>query len=281
LKKGLGRGLDAIFTSSDNKSIDLKEVVEIRINDIEPNTYQPRKIFDDDKISELALSIKEHGIIQPIIVSKKGNFYTIIAGERRWRAAREAGLKTVPAIVRSGEEKENAELSLIENIQREDLNPIEEAEAIKLLMEKYKMTQEIVAETIGKSRSAVANMLRLLTLDERVKEMVYKNIISEGHARAIASIAEKEKQYKIACEIHDKSLNVRNIEDLIKNEKINKTKKRRNTLDVIFKDIEERLTKFFGSKVKLTPKKNKGKIVINYSSNEELERILEIVEKNT
>ncbi len=291
-KGGLGKGLEALFPS--NVDVDLlggeqvgktEKVVEMKINDIEPNINQPRKAFDNDKIMELADSIKEHGVLQPIIVSKKDNYYQIIAGERRWRASKVAGLKTIPAIVRDYDERKIREVALIENIQRENLNPIETAKALKELMEEHNLTQEQLAKTLGKSRSAIANTVRILNLDNRVLDLVSEGKLSEGHARSLAAIESPQKQYKLALDIINLDLNVRDTEALVKEEKTEKKTKGKKIakavkLDANYKEVENRLKKALGTKVSLKPTtKSKGKIVIEYFSMEELDRILEAVEK--
>lgn len=291
-KGGLGKGLDALFPSNvdvttlgGNVSRETSEkIIEMKINDIEPNLNQPRKAFDDDKIEDLAASIAEHGVLQPIIVTKKDDYYQIIAGERRWRASKKAGLKTIPAIVRDYDEKKIREVALIENIQRQDLNAVETAKAIKELMEEHKLTQEELSKTLGKSRSAIANTLRILNLDERVQEMVQEGKITEGHARTLASIESPQKQYKLAMEIVNLDLSVRDAEELTKEEKKSSKKpakkKESSKLEVIYKDIENRLKKALETKVSFRPMtKSRGKIIIEYYTSEELERILEILEK--
>ena len=293
-KMSLGKGLDALFPSNVNvetlgdkkESFDASEnIIEMKINSIEPNVNQPRKNFDDDKIEDLAESIKVHGVLQPIIVTKKGDYYQIIAGERRWRASKKAGLKTIPAIVREYDEKKIREVALIENLQRQDLNAIETAKAIKELMEEHSLTQEEISKTLGKSRSAIANTLRILNLDERVQELVVSGKISEGHARTLASIESPQKQYKLAMEIINLDLNVREAEEMTRIEKektanTGKKKKEVSKLEIIYKDIENRLKRALGTKVSFKPlTKSKGKIIIEYFSSEELERILEILEK--
>lgn len=284
IKGGLGKGLDALFPSNVNMNIldaDSKDVIiELKINDVEPNVNQPRKSFDDEKLSELADSIKEHGVIQPIIVSKKDNYYQIIAGERRWRASKKAGLKTIPAIVRSYDDKKTREVSLIENIQRQNLNPLETAKAIKELMDEHSMTQEEISKTLGKSRSSIANTLRILNLDERVQEMIEAGQISEGHARTIASVESPAKQYKLALDIINMDMSVRDAESYAKDVKSGKTpkivKKSKNSLDVITKDLENKMKEQLGVKVSLKAQtKSKGKIVIEYFSQDELDSIID------
>lgn len=290
-KSGLGKGLEALFPSNvdvgslggETPNVNEK-VIEMKLNEIEPDINQPRKVFDEEKLSELADSIKEHGVLQPIIVTKRKDYYQIIAGERRWRASKLAGLKTIPTIVRDYDEKKIREVSLIENIQRENLNPIETAKAIKELMEEHNLTQEQLAKTLGKSRSAIANTVRILNLDERVIDMVNEGKLTEGHARSLVSISNPQKQYKLALEIVNLDMSVREAENYVKEEKEEKPKtkkkKQNNKLEIIYKDIENRLKKAIGTKVSFCPKtKSKGKIIIEYYSSEELERILEILEK--
>lgn len=291
-KGGLGKGLDALFPSNvdintlggDVSHETSEKIIEMKINDIEPNVNQPRKNFDDEKIDDLAASIAEHGVLQPIIVAKKEDYYQIIAGERRWRASKKAGLKTIPAIVRDYDEKKIREVALIENIQRQDLNAIETAKAIKELMEEHALTQEELAKTLGKSRSAIANTLRILNLDERVQEMVQEGKLTEGHARTLASIESPQKQYKLAMDIINLDLSVRDAEELTKEEKAatkkKSPKKETSKLEIIYKDIENRLKKALETKVSFRPMtKSRGKIIIEYYTSEELERILEILEK--
>ena len=293
-KMSLGKGLDALFPSNVNTDalgdrnetgFSNENVIEMKINSVEPNSNQPRKTFDDDKIDDLAESIKVHGVLQPIIVTKIGDYYQIIAGERRWRASKKAGLKTIPAIVRDYDDKKIREVALIENLQRQDLNALETAKAIKELMEEHSLTQEEISKTLGKSRSAIANTLRILNLDERVQELVATGKISEGHARTLASIESPQKQYKLAMEIINLDLNVREAEErskIVKEESNKNTKKKPQTskLEIIYKDIENRLKKALGTKVSFKPlTKSKGKIIIEYFTSEELDRILEILEK--
>lgn len=291
-KGGLGKGLDALFPSNvdintlggDVSHETSEKIIEMKINDIEPNVNQPRKNFDDEKIDDLAASIAEHGVLQPIIVAKKDDYYQIIAGERRWRASKKAGLKTIPAIVRDYDEKKIREVALIENIQRQDLNAIETAKAIKELMEEHALTQEELAKALGKSRSAIANTLRILNLDERVQEMVQEGKLTEGHARTLASIESPQKQYKLAMDIINLDLSVRDAEELTKEEKAatkkKSPKKETSKLEIIYKDIENRLKKALETKVSFRPMtKSRGKIIIEYYTSEELERILEILEK--
>ncbi|MBE5812534.1 MAG: ParB/RepB/Spo0J family partition protein [Clostridiales bacterium] len=284
-KKGLGKGLDALFgdtieeyNENNLAKEEKKGLVELKIRDIEPNREQPRKMFDEEKINELAESIKENGLVQPIIVSKDGNRYKIIAGERRWRAARVAGLSTVPVVIREDtlDDKKILELALIENIQRQDLNAIEEAGAIKSLMSEYKMTQEMIAQKIGKSRPAVANLLRLLNLDRRVQDMIIEGRLTETHARAIVVIEDNDLQYDLALEIEKKGLSAREIEAYMRAKKEKKkTQKKEN---IFAKDLENRIKNYLGTKVKIVTKtKDKGKIVIEYVSNDDLDRIINLL----
>ena len=286
-KTGLGKGLDALFNSpfiadvieDESINIDAKkngdiDIKYIKVNDIEPNKKQARKIFDEESLEDLANSIKEYGVIQPILVSKKDKYYEIIAGERRWRASKKAGVETIPAIVREDDNKSNMEISLIENIQREDLNPIEKARGIKQLMDEYSFTQSQVAEKLGKSRSAIANTVRLLNLDERVINLALEGKLSESHCRAILAIDEPEKQYETALKLIDTGASVRQAEKKVK---ISKKNKKIEKYEPIYKNIEERFEGFFGTKVKLDPGARKGKIIIQYNSNDDLERMLELL----
>ncbi|GFR35097.1 ParB/RepB/Spo0J family partition protein [Thermobrachium celere] len=274
-KSALGRGLGALIPEVEKN--ETEGIKEVDINDIFPNEEQPRKNIDNEKIEQLAQSIKEHGIIQPIIVKKDGDFYKIIAGERRWRAARLAGLKKVPIIEKEISEKEAMEISLIENIQREDLNPIEEALAYKKLIDEFGLTQEELANRLGKSRPAITNSLRLLSLDKRVIDMILNQDITEGHGKIIAGIDDKDKQYEIAIKVVNEGLNVRQTEKLIQSINVIKNKKEKNnTKDIYIKDIEERLKNIFGTKVSINKGRKKGKIEIEYYSDEDLQRILDL-----
>ncbi len=274
-KKGLGKGLGALISTANEETS--SGVVELRINDIEPNVGQPRKKFDDDKLLQLSDSIKQHGIVQPIIVRKEDNIYKIVAGERRWRAARLAGLNNVPVIIKDVTNKQVMEMALIENIQREDLNPIEEAEAYERLLNEYNMTQEELSKSIGKNRSTIANIIRLLSLCDNVKECLINGDISSGHARTLIAIEDKEKQEKVCHEIIEKNLNVRETENLVK-KLLSVKNKEKNTPyeDENLIRIEDELKKILGTKVKLSSNNKKGKIMIEYYSNDELERLLEI-----
>ena len=284
MKKSLGKGLDALFGEEIEEKIENIEgknastgITELKITEIEPNTKQPRKMFDQEKIDSLAESIKENGIMQPIVVSKAGDTYKIIAGERRWRAARVAGLKSVPVIIRNDmTDSKILELALIENIQRQDLNVLEEANAFQVLMTEYNMTQEEVSKVVGKSRSAVANVVRLLNLDPRVQEMLNENRISEAHARAILPITYNEKQYEMALLIEKRGMTVRDVELLMRRRK--KTKNSDKIEDIFTKTLEDNMKGYLGTKVKIISKSNeKGKIVIEYMSNSDLDRIMDII----
>lgn len=291
--RGLGKGLDSmipqkVVQSKDNK-VDVKTKKNednvsretlININQIEPNKSQPRRNFNEDTLHELADSIKIYGIIQPLILQKRDKYYEIIAGERRWRAAKVAGLKEVPAIVKDYSSQEIVEIALIENIQREDLNPIEEAIAFQKLINEYKLKQDEVAERVSKSRTAIANSMRLLKLDQRVQQMLIDDMISSGHARALITLEEGEMQYQIATKIFDEKLSVRETEKLVrkllepaKDEKQDKAK----NINFIYQDIEEKIKEIIGSKVQVKQKsEDKGRIEIEYYSKDEFERIIEL-----
>lgn len=280
-KSGLGRGLGALIqdnnlTKEENKSVD-----KINLNMIKPNKKQPREYFDEKKISQLAESIKEHGIIQPLVLKKDGGVYTIVAGERRWRAAKSIGLSEVPAVVIDATEKDLLEISLIENIQREDLNPIEEAKAYKRLLDDFNLTQEELAKRVGKSRVAITNCMRLLNLDTRVQDYLIDEVISEGHGRALLAVEDKNLQYELAQAIIDEDLSVRDTEKLIKDyykkSQNNDKKKMKEFNNPYVSDIKSKLESYFGTKVLLKNGKNKGKIEIEYYSNEDLQRIIDIL----
>ncbi|MBR4421181.1 MAG: ParB/RepB/Spo0J family partition protein, partial [Erysipelotrichaceae bacterium] len=261
-----------------------KNVILLKTSMIEPNKGQPRKTFDDAKIEELAQSIKQYGIIQPIIVSKKDDYYQIIAGERRWRAAKKAGVKEVPVVVKDYSDREVAEISLIENIQREDLNPIEEAQSYKQLIDEYHLTQEELAQRVSKSRTVITNAMRLLKLHKDVQKMLVDGTISAGHARALLALEDQKQQLQIAKEIQEKNLSVRETEDLVKalNEKKPSTKKKEKDdgMGFIYRDLEKKMTAALGTKVKIKRKdKGKGKIEISYFSEDELDRLYGIINK--
>ena len=287
---GLGKGLNALF--SDKSIIDEinnkedeeikkgEKVSKLKIIEVEPNRNQPRRNFDKAALEELAESIKVYGVIQPIIVVKKDGYYEIVAGERRWRAAKKAGLTDIPCIVREDNERKNKEIALIENIQREDLNPIEKARGFKQLIEDYGMTQAVLADTMGMNRSTITNSLRILNLDPRVIELAMEGKLTEGHCRSLLNF-EKDEQYEIALKIIETGKSVRDIEQAIKNKKQTKkiNKSERKKYEAIYKDIEDRFQGFFGTKVKLDAGTRSGKIIIKYSNNEDLERILELISK--
>ncbi len=275
-KGGLGKGLDALFTSADfpQNEPDSNKIVYLRIAEVEPNKDQPRKSFSAEQLEELAASVREHGIIQPIVVSKNENgFYTIIAGERRWRAARMADLKEIPAIIREYDEKTASEIALIENLQRENLNPMEEAEGFRNLMDLYGMTQEEISEKIGKSRSAVANALRLLALKEPVRKLVREGKISAGHARTLLAAADAD-QLSLAERVIREGLSVRELERLVSLGRPAKKAPVKYTAEI--RDMEERFSKKIGSRVRLCGNAKKGKIEISYGTAAEFERIMEI-----
>ena len=249
-------------------------VQTLKITEVEPNRDQPRKQFDEEALEELSESIKRYGLIQPIIVTKKDGYYQIVAGERRWRASKKAGLSTIQAIVREDDVKKNKEIALIENIQREDLNVVEKAIGIKLLMDEYELTQAQVAEIIGKSRSGVANTLRILNLDERVLELAKQGKLTEGHCRALLAYEDGDKQLLEANKLIEGGKSVRDIE---RKTQRNKPKKLDQRYAAICNDIEDSFQSFFGTKVKVDAGKRSGKIIIQYSTNDDLARILELI----
>ena len=278
-KTGLGKGLDALFSINEIEEIEEKKdgeaVQNIKIIQIEPNRNQPRKKFDEEALEDLAESIKKYGVIQPIIVCKKDDYYQIIAGERRWRAAKKAGLTEMPVIVREYDDRKNKEIALIENIQREDLNPIEKAHGYRTLMDEYGLTQQQLSDTLGISRSSIANTVRILNLDQRVIDLAIEGKLTEGHCKALLAIADPEKQYDMAKRMADTGATVREIEQRTQLKK--KAKKKDEKYEAIYRDIEDTFQGFFGTKVKLDVGKRKGKIVIEYTSNEDLERILDLI----
>ena len=317
-KNGLGRGLDAFFpdrtstvkestrktttkTVNTDKKIGVteKEVAHttvkrktagqksgamiVKISSVEPNINQPRKQFDEDALLELSESVKQYGILQPLLVSDKKDYYEIIAGERRWRAAKLAGLKEVPVIVKEFSEQELVEISLIENIQREDLNPVEEAKAYKRLIDEFNLKQDEVADRVGKSRTAVTNSMRLLKLTDKVQQMLIDEMITAGHARAILAISDKEKQETVAMKVFDEKLSVRETESLVKRmlepPKTEKKSKFTTAEDAIYESLEEKMKSIMGTRVQIhRKKKDKGKIEIEYYSKDELERIIDLFE---
>ena len=273
---GLGKGLDALFgpAPEEEQMQENDTLKNLKITEVEPNKEQARKKFNQEALEELAQSIKEYGIIQPIVVTQKDGYYSIIAGERRWRASKIAGLKEIPAIIREDNEKINSEISLIENMQREDLNPVEKAAGIKTLINAYGLSQEEVAKKLGKSRSTIANWVRVLNLEPRVLEMAKEGKITEGHCKALLAITEPEKQYQAAIQMIERGSTVRQIE---KKAKTKQTKEEQQKNHILYKSIEDNFQSFFGSKVKLDPGKRRGKIIIEYTSNDDLERILGLI----
>lgn len=281
---GLGKGLDALFANVnvEPEEENIKDELEnsgnlktLKITDVEPNREQPRKQFKQEALEELAESIKEYGIIQPIVVAEQEGYYSIIAGERRWRAAKLAGLEEIPAIIRENDEQKNREISLIENIQREDLNPYEKAVGIRNLMDKYGLTQEEVSKRIGKSRSAVSNTVRILNLAPDVLELVKEGKLSEGHCKALAAITDPKRQYEMAVRMIERGESVRQAEQ--KNLRAKKEKYLDPKYKMLYDDIEDKFQGFFGTKVKLDQGKRKGKIIIEYNGNADLERILDLI----
>ncbi len=291
-KSGLGKGLDSLITDKVGKNTTVKVKTEekeatdgvmLNINKVEPNRDQPRKNFDEDALLELAESIKQFGILQPLLVQKKDDYYQIVAGERRWRAAKMAGIKEVPVIIKQLSNQEIMEISLIENIQRENLNPIEEALAYKRLLNEFNLKQDEVAERVSKSRTAVTNSMRLLKLNEKVQQMVIDEMLTTGHARALLGIDDQEKQFLVAQKIFDEKLSVRDTEKLVK--KLQKEKKEKKDgsdqkdekLEAIYRDLEEQIKQIFGTKVYIKQKNEKeGKVEIEYYSQNELDRIVDM-----
>ena len=289
-KTGLGKGLDTmipVYTTKPKteKRVSETEKVEtlVKITEVEPNREQPRKKFDEDALLELSESIKQYGILQPLLVQKRNDYYEIIAGERRWRAAKMAGLKEVPVIIKDFTDQQIVEISLIENIQREDLNPIEEAQAYKRLLTEFHLKQDEVAERVSKSRTAVTNSMRLLKLDSRVQQMLIDDMITTGHARALLAIEDGDLQWKLANQVFDEKLSVRDVEKLMKSlqkTKEEKPEKAETAYDYIYQDIEEKMKAILGTKVTVSHRKdNKGKIEIEYYSNDELERIYDMLQR--
>lgn len=306
-KRGLGNGLDSLLqvdttedrkkrvTKEKNSNLTTKEVIKeivkevpvemtLKIKEIEINKNQPRKLFNEDAIQELADSIQQHGIIEPLVVTKRKNYYLLVSGERRWRAAMKAGLKEVPVVIKDYTEQQVLEIGLIENIQRENLNPIEEAQAYKQLIEEFKLKQDDVAERVSKSRTAITNIMRLLKLTEKVQEMVIDEKLTNGHARTLLAIENPDLQYDTACRVFDERLSVRETEKLVKkiinelNHPSDSNSKNIEDLSYLYNDIEEKLKYKLGSKTTIKSKnRGKGKIEIEYFSEEELERIVEMI----
>ena len=283
---GLGKGLDALFggapineepkpSVTENDIQDNDNLKTLKITEVEPNRDQPRKQFNQESLEELAESIKEYGIIQPIVVTKQEGYYGIVAGERRWRAAKIAGLEEIPAIIRDNDEQKNREIALIENIQREDLNPYEKALGIRNLMDKYGLTQEEVSKRIGKSRSAVSNTVRILNLAPDVLEFVKQGKLTEGHCKALAAITDQKRQYEMAVRMIERGESVRQAEQ--KNLRVKKEKYLDPKYKMLYDDIEDKFQGFFGTKVKLDQGKRKGRIIIEYNGNADLERILDLI----
>ncbi len=295
VKKGLGKGLSNLIPEGDapvQKTKVVEKIVEkvvkepaetmLKINKIEPNRSQPRKEFNEDALIDLSESIKQYGVIQPIIVKKKDDYYEIVAGERRWRASKMAGLKEVPVVIKDFSDQEMMEVALIENIQREDLNPIEEARAYQNLIKEYNMIQDEVAAKVSKSRETISNAMRLLKLDERVQKMLIDEMITSGHARALLSVSDNEKQYTLALKVFDEKMSVRETERLVK--EIGKPQKPKDKKlpenDFVYRDIENRLKSSIGTKVVIHNKNNnKGKIEIEYYSKDDFERIVEMLNR--
>ena len=293
-KNGLGKGLDSLITNKVNnaktttatikpavkKDEKVVEGILVNINKVEPNREQPRKNFDEDALLELAESIKQFGVLQPLLVQQKDDYYEIIAGERRWRAAKLAGVKEVPVIEKEYTDQEILEIGLIENIQRENLNPIEEAIAYKRLLEEFNLKQDEVAERVSKSRTAVTNSMRLLKLSDKVQQMIIDDMISTGHARALLAIDDPELQYTLANKIFDEKLSVRETEKLVKEIKNPKKPKEKKPVanSFIYQDLEEKMKSVFGTKVSIASKgKGKGKIEIEYYSDDELEHLFDMM----
>lgn len=289
--RGLGKGLDSLIPAQipstesaepEIKIVDNAQGTYVKITKVEPNREQPRKNFDEDALQELADSIKQYGIVEPLIVQDRKTHYEIIAGERRWRAAKLAGLKEVPVIVRNYTEQEIVEISLIENIQREDLNPIEEAQAYKRLLTEFNLKQDEVAERVSKSRTAVTNSMRLLKLCDEVQQMIIDDMISTGHARALISIEDPEQQYTIAQKVFDEKLSVRDVEKLVKNlnkpEKVKKEIITDKSLEAVYQDLEEKLKQALGTKVSITAKgEGAGKLEIEFYTHDDLEKIMDLL----
>lgn len=288
-KPALGNGLEGMFgideQVAENKKEDVSRETFLRLSEIEPNRTQPRRNFDEDALQELADSIKQYGVIQPIVVQKKGKRYEIIAGERRWRAARKAGLLEVPVIIKEFAPEDIFAIALIENIQREDLNPIEEAKAYSRLIQEHHLKQDELAEKVAKNRVTITNSMRLLKLDERVQQMLIDNMLTGGHARALLAITDKDTQHTMALRVFDEKLSVRETESLVKRVLAQEEKKDEKPVkeqddSVIYRDIENRMKDILGTKVEIKKKaKNKGRIEIEYYSMEELERLIDLINR--
>ena len=283
-KTGLGKGLDALFadnlmSNEENLDESTEKIHKIKVIEIEPNREQPRRSFDEEALDELAASIKTYGVLQPIIVNKKDDYYEIVAGERRWRAAKKAGLSEMPCIIKDDiTDRSNKEIALIENLQRVDLNPIDKAKGLKELIDDYGMTQKELADSIGISRGNIANSIRILNMDPRVIQLAQEGKLTEGHCRNLVVIEDPEKQYRAALDIIAKGESVRDIERKVKNKKV--AQKVDPRYEAIYRDIEDSFQGFFGTKVKLDAHKRSGKIIIQYSSYDDLERILGLINKD-
>lgn len=275
-KTGLGRGLDALFgpVPIEEQLQENEALKNIKITEIEPNRNQPRKQFDQEGLEDLAASIKEFGLIQPIVVTKKDDYYSIVAGERRWRASKIAGLEEVPSIIREDDDETNSQIALIENIQREDLNPYEKALGLKYLMDNYGYNQQQLAEKLGKARSTIANQVRILNLDSRVLDLAKDGKLTEGHCKVLLSVTDPEKQYRAALQMIENNSSVKQLTKKVKSKTPTKEDERNS---ILYRSIESQFQSFFGSKVKLNPGKRRGKIVIEYNSNDDLERILDLI----
>ena len=276
---GLGKGLGALLSTNivEEEKIQDGEVIQnLKIIEVEPNKEQPRRSFNEESIEELASSIKEYGVIQPIIVTKQNDYYQIVAGERRWRASKKAGLTEIPDIVREYDKQKNSEIALIENIQRQDLNPIEKAMAIRELLDTYELTQQKLADKLGISRSGLANTVRILNLSPRVIDVVKEGKLTEGHCKALLAVEDEEKQYQAAIHMIESGDSVREAEKQVR---IKKKKVSNDRYQPIYREIETSFRNFFGTKVKLDAKQRSGKIIIQYSSNDELDRILSLINK--
>ena len=273
---GLGKGLDALFgPAPEEEQMQENDILKnLKVTEVEPNRDQPRKNFDQEALEELEESIKEYGLIQPIVVTKKDGYYGIVAGERRWRASKIAGLTEIPAIIREDNERINSEISLIENMQREDLNPYEKALGVRTLIDNYGLSQEEVAKKLGKGRSTIANIVRILNLEPRVLEMAKEGKLTEGHCKALLAITDPEKQYKTAIQMLERGATVRQVE---KKARVKETKEESDRNHILYKSIEDNFQSFFGSKVRLDAGKRRGKIIIEYTSNDDLERILNLI----
>ena len=275
-KRGLGKGLSALIPMDEKSG---EDVVEISVSEIYANKDQPRKTFDEEKLNELTLSIKQHGVLQPVILRKKSNGYEIVAGERRWRAAIKAGLKKIPALIRDISDTAAMEIGLIENLQREDLNPLEEASAYQRLMNEFGMTQEELSKRVGKSRSKIANSVRLLNLESEIKELIQSEKITAGHARALLAIPDKNERIRVARKLEEENLSVRQVEKIAKEKFLQDkpSKKAPKEINPVFVNISEKLQRIFGTKVRISGSEKKGKIQIEFYSEDELERILDIM----